>query len=126
MSGEEALKSTEVAAVKKARSAVKGQITTAVNKLSVLFKMKSVPGDFDHENIGRIETTETHDKLKRNFQLFKKLHDRVLQLRDENKDEKEDDNVILQEENYSEDVSSKVYPVLEKFTKYEKSLSRML
>ena len=69
---------------------------------------------------------ETHDKLKRNFQLFKKLHDRVLQLRDENKDEKEDDNVILQEENYSEDVSSKVYPVLEKFTKYEKSLSRML
>ena len=123
MSGEEALKSTDVTVKKKVRSAVKGQITTAVNKLGVLLDVKS-EGDFDHEKIGRIQIKETHEKLKKSFQLFTKLHDQVLQLRDVDKDEKEEEKAILQEESYSEDVSNKVYPVLEKVVKYEKSFSK--
>ena len=123
MSAEEALKSTDVSAVKKARSTVKGQITTAVNKLGVLLELKS-EGDFDHEKIGRIETKETHEKLKKNFQLFHKLHFQVLQLSVEGKDYQEDEKVIQQEEKHSEEVSAKVYPVLEKVAKYEKSFSK--
>ena len=123
MSGEEALKSTDVTVKKKVRSVVKGQITSAVNKLGVLLDVKS-EGDFDHEKISRSETKETLEKLKKSFQLFKKLHDQVLQLSVESKDDQEDEKVILQEENYAEEVSSKVYPVFDKIVKYEKSFSK--
>ena len=122
MSAEEALKSTDVSVVRKARSTVKGQIITAVNKLGILLHKKS-EGDFDHEKIGRIETMETYEKFKKNFKLFKKLHVQVLQLRDENKNVKDEDKSFLQEENYS-DVSSKVYPILDQIVKYEKSFSK--
>ena len=78
-----ALQSTDLKDVKKARSTIKSQITAGVNKLKGILEVKD-KSDFNHKNISKTEVSHSYSRLEDNFQLFLKLHDRFLELREEN------------------------------------------
>ena len=52
MAAQTALKSQDLGEIKKGRSAIKGQITTAVKRLQSIFAQK-VGEDFNHEQISQ-------------------------------------------------------------------------
>ena len=54
MSAQAALKSQDIAQVKKGRAVIKGQLTAAVKRVEVLFS-KKVGDDFDHRSISKTE-----------------------------------------------------------------------
>ena len=122
MSGQAALKSKDLPEVQKARSTVKGQITTGVRKLESIFEMK-IGQDFDHSNISRAEVNLIHNRLEENFQLLEKLHLKCCEMRDKGKDSADEDDLVVKEGEYSEEISCKVFPLLDKFVQYERSYS---
>ena len=78
-------------------------------------------GDFDYENIVRIEAVQTHTKLDENFQLFQKLHLKYFEHRAVGADDTEEEALVLKDGQYLDEVQSKVYLLLEKFPKYDRS-----
>ena len=78
-------KSRDVNELKKFRGAIKGQVTSALNKLEALFVQK-VADDFDHGRIIISEVNQVEARLKDKLDLFRKLHDRCCELRDEGAD----------------------------------------
>ena len=78
-------KSRDVNELKKFRAAIKGQVTSAVNKLEAVFARK-VAGDFDHKNIIITEVKQVEAKLKSKFDLFLGLHERCCEFREEGAD----------------------------------------
>ena len=114
------MKSTDLQEITKARQVIKGQITIAVNKLTSILGNQS-NGDFDHENIVRIEAVQTHTKLDENFQLFQKLHLKYCEHRAVGADDTEEEALVLKDGQYLDEVQSKVYLLLDKFTKYDRS-----
>ena len=115
----QALKSKDLAEVKKSRATVKGQITTGVRKLEPILE-KLAGNDFDHKNISRAEVTQLHSKVEENFQLFQKLHVRCNELREEETLVGDEEKVVLKEEEYSDETSSKVFPLLDKYVMYDR------
>ena len=115
----QALKSKDLAEVKKSRATVKGQITTGVRKLEPILE-KIAGNDFDHMNISRPEVKQLlHSKVEENFQLFQKPHVRCNELREEETLVGDEEKVVLKEEEYSDETSSKVFPLLDKFVMYD-------
>ena len=68
-------KSRDLNELKKFRGAIKGQVTSALNKLEALFAQK-VADDYDHNRIFVPEVNQVEAKLKDRLDLFLKLHDR--------------------------------------------------
>ena len=67
-------KSRDVNELKKFRGAIKGQVTSAVNKLEALFA-KKVADDFDNGSIFVSEVNQVEAKLKDKLDLFLRLHE---------------------------------------------------
>ena len=78
-------KSRDVNELKKFRGAIKGQVTSALNKLEALFAQK-VADDFDHGSIFTSEVNQVEAKLKSKLDLFLRLHERCCEFRDEGAD----------------------------------------
>ena len=85
---------------------------------------KQSKGDFDHDNISRTEIVQVHIKVDENFQLFQKLHMRYCEIRILGKDNTEEDGLVEQDGQYSEEVEGKVFPLLDKFTEYDRSFNK--
>ena len=117
-------KSRDVGELKKFRAAIKGQVTSALNKLETIFAQK-VAEDFDHGRILITEVNEVEARLKDKLDLFRKLHDRCCELRDEGADTDQEIELVNQDEEYSEEVTSKVYPMYSQIEAYYKSVSRL-
>ena len=108
---EQALKSSvDVEEIKKFRRVIKGQVTTAVNRLENLFAKKE-GDDFDHKVISKTEVKQVEAKLRNNFDTFLKLQEKFCALRAEGKDDEEESELVLEDAQYSDEVSSKVYPL---------------
>ena len=106
-----ALKSEDVPEINKARGVIKGQITNGIKKLESNLS-KVTEGDFDHGNISRNEIVQAHTKLNENLDLFQKLHLRYCEFRAEGKDASTEENLVEQDNDYLEEVESKVFPIL--------------
>ena len=110
-----------LATVKRSRSTAKGQITAAANRLEKILVTKD--NKFDHQAINEIEVKDYHDRLQANFTLFKEAHSKVQSLREVEATEKEEEEVMLEEEKYFGDVADRVYPLIRKHIEYTNSLS---
>ena len=121
MTAQAALKSRDIAEVKKGRAVIKGQLTTAASKLSVIFSKKE-EDDFDHKRISKTEVNQLKSKMKENFEIFQKLHEKCCELRDSGKDDTEEEDNAKKDEEYSNEVTSKVYPLLDQLVEYERSV----
>ena len=122
MSAQAALKSQDPAQVKKGRSVAKGQLTQAVNRIATIFS-KTDGDDFDHKSISKTEVKKIEEKINENFDLFQKLHQKCCELRDPGADDDEEVEKARLDEEYSEEVTSKVYPVMDQFVEYARSLA---
>ena len=120
MTSQAALKSKDLQEITKARQVIKGLITNGVKKLENILTKQS-KGDFDHGNISRTEVVQAHTKLDENFQLFQKLHLKYCEYRTVGKDNTEEETIVEQDGNYLEEVEGKVFPLLDKFIKYDRS-----
>ena len=78
-------KSRDINELRKYRNSIKVQISSALSKLEALFSRK-VADDFDHGSIFTPEVNQVEARLKDKLELFRKLHDRCCELRDEGAD----------------------------------------
>ena len=109
--------------IKKYRTSTRTQVTTSVNKLGNILAKKD--GDyFDHKVINETEVEQVEIKLKESFDLFSKLHDKYCHLRASGKDETEEEELVVKDAAYSEEVSSKVYLLMDQLKTYHKSLAK--
>ena len=115
-------KSRDVNELKKFRGAIKGQVTSAVNKLEALFARK-VADDFDHGSIFISEVNQVEAKLKDKLDLFLKLHERCCEFRDEGADADQEIELANQDDEFSEEVTNKVYPMYRQIEAYYQSVS---
>ena len=113
-------KSRDVNKLKKFRGAIKGQVTSAVNKLEALFA-KKVADDFDHGSIFVSEVNQVEAKLKDKLDLFLKLHERCCEFREEGADADQEIELVNIDDEYSEEVTSKVYPLFGQIEAYYRS-----
>ena len=116
-------KSRDVNEIKKYRGAIKGQISSALSKLEALFSRK-VADDFDHGSIFTPEVNQVEARLKDKLDLFRKLHDRCCELRDEGADTDQEIELANQDDEFSEEVTNKVYPMYGQIEAYYQSVSR--
>ena len=116
-------KSRDVIELKKFRGAIKGQVTSAVNKLEAIFARK-VEDDFDHQSIFVSEVNQVEAKLKDKLDLFLKLHKRCCEFRDEGADADQEIKLANNDDEYSEEVTSKVYPMYGQIEAYYRSVAR--
>ena len=116
-------KSRDVNEIKKYRGAIKGQISSALSKLEALFSRK-VADDFDHGSIFTPEVNQVEARLKDKLELFRKLHDRCCELRDEGADADLEIELVNQDDEFSEEVTNKVYPMYGQIEAYYQSVSR--
>ena len=110
-------KSRDVNKLKKFRGAIKGQVTSAVNKLEAIFSRKVVD-DFDHGSIFTSEVNQVEARLKDKLEFFLKLHDRCCKLRDEGADDDQEIELVNQDDEYVEEVTNKVYPMYRQIEAY--------
>ena len=103
-------KSRDLNELKKFRGAIKGQVTSALNKLEALFTLR-IAEDYDHSRIFVSEVNQVESKLKSSLDLFLKLHDRCCEFRDEGADADGEIELLTEDSNYSDEVTSKVYPM---------------
>ena len=113
-------KSRDVNEFKKFRGAIKGQVTSALNKLETLFAQK-LAYDFDHGRILITEVNEVESRLKEKLGLFRKLHDRCCKLRDVGEDADQEIELSRQDDEYVEEVTNKVYPMFSQIEAYYRS-----
>ena len=95
-------------------------MTTAVNRLENLFAKKE-GDDFDHKVISKAEVKQVEAKLRNNFDTFLKLHEKFCELRAAGKDDEEESELVLEDAQYSDEVSSKVYPLFDQIESYHGS-----
>ena len=122
MAAQTALKSQDLGEIKKGRSAIKGQITTAVKRLESIFAQKDGE-DFNHEKISKSEVSQMEKRLNENFDIFQQLHQKCCEKRDIGEDDAKEEKLAEEDEEYFEQVTSKVYPVLDMFVKYNRSVA---
>ena len=108
----EALTSPDIKIVKKLRGSIKTQITVDANILE-----KALAEKTDNKfNFGRISlqlVKSQKTKLQEHFSLIQKLHDHYIELRDEGQNTDEEDNLVQQDTEYMEKITSKVFPLLD-------------
>ena len=116
-------KSRDVNELKKFRGAIKGQVTSALNKLEALFAQK-VADDFDHGRILTSEVNQVEAKLKSKLDLFLRLHERCCEFREEGADADQEIELVNNDDEYSEEVTSKFYPLFGQLEAYYRSVAR--
>ena len=116
-------KSRDLNELKKFRGAIKGQVTSALNKLEALFTQR-IAEDYDHNRIFVSEVNQVESKLKSSLDLFLKLHDRCCEFRDEGADADGEIELLTEDDNYSDEVTGKVYPMYGQIEDYRRSVAR--
>ena len=120
----EALTSPDIKIVKKLRGSIKTQITVDANILE-----KALAEKTDNKfNFGRISlhlVKSQKTKLQEHFSLIQKLHDHYIELRDEGQNTDEEDNLVQQDTEYMEKITSKVFPLLDEIERYEEGLTNL-
>ena len=117
-------KSRDVNELKKFRGAIKGQVTSVVNKLEAIFTRK-VEDDFDHQSIFISEVNQVEAKLKDKLELFLRLHERCCEFKEEGADADQEIELVKIDDEYSEEVTSKVYLLFRQIAAYYQSVSRL-
>ena len=98
------------------------QVTTSVNRLGNLLARRDGE-DFDHKVINETKVEQIESRLKRNFDMFLNLHEKYCHLRESGKDDAEELELEGKDAAYLEEVTSKVYPLLDQLDSYHKSLA---
>ena len=75
MSSKEALQSKDPEQVKKARKAVKAQVTNYKNQLANYLKIDTGQADWDHKSLSKNTAAELRRKLDENYKLLDDLHE---------------------------------------------------
>lgn len=115
---EQALVSEDAAVVKKLRGNVLSQVTVDRIILSKeLEKKKDGKHDLTGISFQLVETQEA--SLRKHFSMFQKLHERLIEIRDETIEEEE--KINQDDSTYYYNASSKVFPLLEDIKVYKES-----
>ena len=109
--------------IKKFRKTTRTQVTTSVNRLGNLLAKKDGE-DFDHKVINGTEVEQVETMLKEKFNMFLKLHEKYCHLRAEGKDDAEESELEGKDAAYSEEVTTKVYLLMDQLKSYHKSLAK--
>ena len=118
---EEALKSTDPEVIKKARTAVKSRITSAVNSINAL--VKDTDGKFDHSKKSKTNALSTPEKLVANLELVKNLHESFRIHRERGKDQTSEETLLEKDEEYVTELELKAHKAIDVFIKYEESFA---
>jgi len=117
-----ALNSEDLKVVKKHRGVVKGQLTVSLDKLEKILRAK-VEGEFDHSVISKAEVKQVGAKLSTNFELFIKLHEKCCILRESGPTDEEELIIATQDDQYTQAITTKYFPMMDLLEKYNKSLN---
>ena len=116
-------KSKDAKEMKKFRGSIKGQITIDVNKLGVLIGKKD-GDDFDHTKINEADVKHHETKLKGNFDLFLRLHQKYCELREPEEDEAKESEFLQSNAEYSDEVTDKVFALYDRIKTYQNSYAK--
>lgn len=120
----EALSSSDPKLVKKLRGSIKAQLSVDVNILEkALAEKTNNKFNFDRISLQLVKSQKL--KLQDHFSLVQKLHDHYIELRDEGHNTEEEDQLVIQDVDYMEKITSKVYPLLDEIERFEDSLANL-
>ena len=108
----EALESSDPKIVKRLRGSISTQLSCDINILEKALSHK-VDGSYDFGKISPQLVKTQKVKLKNHFDLVQKLHEKYIEVREEGLNDDEENSLIKDDINYIEQLTSKVYPVLE-------------
>ena len=78
-------------------------------------------GQFDHTKIKRLEVQIDHASLKKHFENFQVIHEAYMEYRAEGKEARDEEALVLQDENHYQEVKSKICESLQLLEDYEES-----
>ena len=122
VTAEEALASEDPSVVRRLRGSINTQITCDVNLLEKELS-KKLNGEIDLDSISHQLIRIQKRKLNEHFELFHKLHDRYILIREEGDTEAEEESLVQADVDYLEKITIKVCPILDKISHYEEALA---
>ena len=102
MSIEEGLASTDVAKITAARGAAKGQVTKNIRSLKDKLVIEN--GEFLFDEIDEDMVQGVYKKLDTAYNQFQDLHDKILSLRSKEANASAEEEALLKEDNYFENI----------------------
>ena len=117
-----ALQSDDLKIVKKYRGVLKGQLTVLLDKITKILN-KKVGEKFNHIEISKSEVKQVGAKLVTNYDLFSKLHEKYCLLRECGKDDEEELELAKKDDEYTEGITAKYFPIQDLLAKYDISLA---
>ena len=124
VSATDALTSSDPKLVKKLRGSIKTQLMVDVNILEKALAEKT-NNQFNFDKISLQLVKSQRIKLQDHFNLVQKLHDHFIELRDEGHNTEEEDQLVIQDVDYMEKITSKVYPLLDEIERFEDGLANL-
>ena len=118
---EEALKSDDVALIKRCRSSMATQITADLLMLNRELN-KKVNESFDLPSINDQVVQSKRKHLSEHFELILKLHERFVELRAEGVTEAEEQDLIQADITFIDAIEMKVYATKDVLSKYDDAL----
>lgn len=118
---EEALKSSDVALIKRCRSSMSTQISSDLILLNrELSKKDDSRYDLSSINDQLVQSKKKH--LNDHFELILKLHERYIELRTEGVTETEESELMIADMKYINDIETKVYAAKALLAQYDEEL----
>ena len=118
---EEALRSSDVALIKRCRSSMSAQITADLNLLNRELS-KTDNGKFDLSSINNQLVQSKKKNLNDHFDLMFKLHERYVELRPEGSTDTEEQEFIVADTDYINDIETRVYAAKALVVQFEDEL----
>ena len=121
MSIEEGLASTDVAKVRAARGAAKGQVTKNIRNLRDELVVEDSKFLFDEIDEKMVQ--EVYQKLDTAYNQFQDLHEKFLELRVKEAEANAEKEALLKEDSYLENIAKDFAPIERSYVKYKKALA---
>ena len=121
MSIEEGLASTDVAKIRAARGAAKGQVTKNVRNLKDELVVEN--DEFLFDQIDEDMVQGVYQKLDTAYNQFQDLHQKILTLRSKETDASAEEEALQKEDNYLENIRRDFIAVKRSYVKYKKALA---
>ena len=121
MSIEEGLASTDVAKIRAARGAAKGQVTKNIRNLKDELVVENDKFLFDEIDENMVQGV--YQKLDKAYNQIQDLHDRILSFRSKETDAKAEEDALQKEDNYLENIRRDFIAVERSYVKYKKALA---
>ena len=119
----EALSSSDPKIVKRLRGSICTQLSCDINILEKALSHK-INNSFDFGKISPQLVKTQKAKLQNHFDLVQKLHEKYIEVREEGLNDDEEKCLVKEDIDYIEQLTSKVYPVLEAIEDFEENLSK--